>query len=230
MKLNCIIIDDEPSSQNILKNFIRDIDFLELIGISNNPVASLQYFDAHPPIDLIFLDINMPKITGLEFYKSLQNPPDVIFTTAYPQYAVEGFEVNAMDYLLKPFSFTRFLTAVNKVREKHLNARRDIQKNGHLMVKSNKVLHKISFDTIFFIEAFGDYIKIYNGDDCIVTNSTFGNILSELPEKQFMRIHKSYAINIDKLNRISGNQALLANHTVPIGQKYKVDFMHRISH
>ena len=118
MKINCLIIDDEPTSQIVLKNYIADVDFLHLSGVFNNAIEALHELKNNHNIDLLFLDVNMPKISGLTFYKSLQNPPDVIFTTAYSQYAVDGFEVNAIDFLLKPFSFDRFFIAVNKVLEK----------------------------------------------------------------------------------------------------------------
>ncbi|WP_394750083.1 LytR/AlgR family response regulator transcription factor [Spongiimicrobium salis] len=228
MKINCIIIDDEPSSQHILHRFIEDIDFLNLVGTANNPVEALPFFTASPKIHLLFLDINMPKVNGLDFYKSLQNPPDVIFTTAYPQYAVEGFEVNAVDYLLKPFSFPRFLTAVHKIRDKHI-ASEPGTAHEYLIVKSNKVLHKVAFKDIIYVEAYGDYVKIHRLKDCLVTNSTFSKILASLTEKRFIRIHKSFAINLDKLNKVSGNQAILLEYKVPIGLKYKVDFLNRIA-
>ena len=137
MKIRCLIIDDEPSSQSVLENFIENIEFLELSGICNNAIEALDELNKNY-IDLLFLDINMPKISGLTFYKSLQNPPDVIFTTAYSEHAIDGFELNATDYLLKPFSFDRFFTAVNKVvKKKHLNNK--IQKYGQFQNKTFKI-------------------------------------------------------------------------------------------
>mgnify|MGYP003624344033 FL=1 len=161
MSIKCLIIDDEPSSQQILKKFIGDVDFLELKGACNNSNDALQYLKEDKEIDVLFLDINMPKISGLSFYKSLQNPPDVIFTTAYSQYAIDGFEVNAIDYLLKPFSFDRFLTAVNKLERKKATADGRILFDDFILIKSNKVLHKVRFKNIIAIEASGDYVKVY---------------------------------------------------------------------
>ena len=224
MTLRCLIIDDEPSSQSVIKHFINDVPFLELVAVCNNAIDGLQALKTLNRIDLFFLDINMPKISGLTFYKSLQSPPSVIFTTAYPQYAVEGFEVNAVDYLLKPFSFDRFFTAVNKVLDLKTNKQAP-SSEPFIMVKSNKVLHKILLNTLEYIEAFGDYVKLHRNDDFILTNSTFSNILSLLPESQFTRIHKSYAVNLDLINSVAGNRVTINSKTIPIGQTHKQAFL-----
>lgn len=224
MKIKCLVIDDEPSSQQILKKFISDVDFLELVVVCNDANAALRELKMHSDIDLLFLDINMPKITGLTFYKSLQNPPDVIFTTAYPQYAVDGFEVNAIDYLLKPFSFERFLSAANKVLEKK-SIINNVQEDNFLLIKSNKVIHRVSPDEIEYIEAYGDYVKVYVQNNCIVTNSTFTKMLNQLSQKLFRRTHKSFAVNLNKVKSISANEVITIKNKVPIGQKYREDFL-----
>jgi DNA-binding LytR/AlgR family response regulator len=224
MKIRCLIIDDEPSSQLVLKKFIADVEFLELIAVCNNAVEAIQELKKNT-IDLLLLDINMPKISGISFYKSLQNPPEVIFTTAYSQYAIEGFEVNAIDYLLKPFSFDRFFTAVNKVLEKKFVNGNNSHEDHFILIKSNKILHKISSDNILFIEAFGDYVKVHLDDKFIMTNATFTSVFESLPKHIFIRTHKSFAINLNKLNSICGNQILISNHKIPIGQKYKAAFL-----
>ncbi len=223
MKINCIIIDDEPSSQTVLKAFIADVHFLKLICICNNALEATEVLNKSNNINLLFLDINMPKISGLNFYKSLQNPPDVIFTTAYSEYALEGFEVNAIDYLLKPFSFERFFKAVNKVLDKQ-SQENQTPEDDFILIKSNKVLHKIAPNDIFFAEAFGDYVKVHLEHTYIMTNSTFTNILKLLP-KQFVRTHKSYAINLKKMNSLAGNQITIGEKIVPIGQTYKAAFL-----
>lgn len=223
MAISCLIIDDEPSSQIVLKKFIDDVGFLELSGVCNNAIEAIETLKNNQ-IDLLFLDINMPKISGLTFYKSLQNPPDVIFTTAYPQYAVDGFEVNAVDYLLKPFSFERFFTAVSKVSDKTTVTKHDIEP-PFLLIKSNKTLYKTPIDDIMFIEAFGDYVKVHLKNNFILTSSTFTSILKSLPEQKFIQTHKSFAINSEKLNSISGNQISINSQTIPIGQKYKSEFL-----
>ncbi|WP_242084538.1 LytR/AlgR family response regulator transcription factor [Aestuariivivens sediminis] len=225
MKIKCLIIDDEPSSQAVLKKFVGDVEFLELVKVCNNAVDALHVLKQNQDIDLLFLDVNMPKISGLTFYKSLQNPPEVIFTTAYPQYAVDGFEVNAIDYLLKPFSFERFFTAVNKVVEKRFNNGNQIDDDWYIFIKSNKTLHKINFENILFIEAYGDYVKVHLINEFILTNATFTSILESLPEHIFVRTHKSFAINFKHLNSISGNLITIKNYKIPIGQKYKSEFL-----
>lgn len=221
MKLNCLIIDDEPSSQSILKIFCDDVDFINVVKICNNALEAMPVLNSQKDIDLLFLDINMPKLSGLNFYKSLQNPPDVIFTTAYPEYALDGFEVNAIDYLLKPFSFERFLAAVNKGLEKKKS---NTFTDNTLFIKANKVLHKVNPDAILFVEAYGDYVKVHQENSIITTNSTFTNILKLLPN-HFVRCHKSFAINLKKMNSLAGNVITIGDKTVPIGQTYKSDFL-----
>lgn len=229
MKINCLIIDDEPTSQRVLEKYISDVDFLHLSGVFNNAIEVLHELKNNNTIDLLFLDVNMPKISGLTFYKSLQNPPDVIFTTAYSQYAVDGFEVNAIDFLLKPFSFERFFMAVNKVLEKKNINNGNGNDNHYLLIKSNKITHKIASNSILFIEALGDYVKIYVEDKYVLTNSTFTNIFEQLPKNIFVRTHKSYAINLNKINTINGNQIAINKHLIPIGQTYKVEFLKLLS-
>ncbi|RIA09472.1 LytTR family two component transcriptional regulator [Flavobacteriaceae bacterium MAR_2010_72] len=224
MKFKCLIIDDEPSSQLVLKTFIADVDFLELDGVCNNAIDAIHVLKQNHAIDLLFLDINMPKISGLTFYKSLQNPPEVIFTTAYPQYAVDGFEVNAIDYLLKPFSFDRFFAAVNKVVEKKFTNGNHSEKDHFLLIKSNKTLYKINTENILFIEACGDYVKVHLEDKFIMTNATFTSVFESLPKPLFIRTHKSFAINFKKMNSVSGNQITIKDNKIPIGQKFKPEF------
>ena len=225
MKISCIIIDDEPSSQTILKKFISDVDFLNLSGTCNNAVEAIQLLNTKQDIDLMFLDINMPKISGLTFYKSLQHPPNVIFTTAYSQYAVDGFEVNAIDYLLKPFSFERFLTAINKVFEKKGVKENQNNENSFLLIKSNKTIHKVNPSSIEYIEALGDYVKVHLKNSVIITNSTFSSVLKKLRNHKFIQTHKSFAINLERMNSIDGNQVFIGTHIIPIGQKYKLKFL-----
>jgi len=229
MKIKCLIIDDEPSSQTVLKKFVADVEFLELVGVCNNAIEALQILKQNQGVDLLFLDINMPKISGLTFYKSLQHPPHVIFTTAYSQYAVDGFEVNAVDYLLKPFSFERFFTAVNKVLEKQMPNDRQSESDYFIMVKSNKILHKVNANDILFIEAFGDYVKIHLEDTYIMTNATFTSVFESLPQHIFIRTHKSFAINFKKMKSIDGNQILIKTHKIPIGQKYRTEFLNYVN-
>ncbi|WP_299674551.1 LytTR family DNA-binding domain-containing protein [uncultured Dokdonia sp.] len=219
--IHCLIIDDEISSQRVLHHFIKDTEVLELKQTCSSTSEAYKYLQLHDDIDLLFLDINMPQQSGLDFYKGLQHPPAVIFTTAYPQYAVEGFEVNAIDYLLKPIAYDRFLKAIHKV----LNHKPQIKTiDDFVVLKESKVLHKVFFKDIQYIEAYGDYIKVILEEKVIVTHSTFSNFIENLPD-YFIRTHKSFSINLSRLNHLSGNQILLDSHTIPIGQTYKASVL-----
>ncbi|WP_299114215.1 LytTR family DNA-binding domain-containing protein [uncultured Winogradskyella sp.] len=215
--IKCLIIDDELSSQRVLQHFIKETDILHLKATCNNTTEAFKYLQLNEGIDLLFLDINMPKQSGLDFYKTLKNAPQVIFTTAYPQYAVEGFEVNATDYLLKPIAYERFLVAINKV----LNTGNLPQNEGEFIVlKENKALHKVFFNDIQYVEAFGDYVKVHTKSKTIITHSTFSKLITNLPD-YFLRTHKSFSVNLNKMNHLSGNQITIDAHIIPIGQTYK---------
>ena len=215
--ITCLIVDDELSSQRVLQHFVVETKVLDLKATCNNAAEAFKYLQLHGSVDLLFLDINMPKQSGLDFYKTLKNPPQVIFTTAYPQYAVDGFEVNAIDYLLKPIAYERFLTAINKVlyKENSFNNEDDF-----MVLKENKSIHKVFYKDIQYVEAFGDYVKVHTEDKTITTNSTFSKLIAHLPNN-FLRTHKSFSINLNRMNRISGNQITLDMHVIPIGQTYK---------
>lgn len=215
--ITCLIIDDEISSQRVLQHFIAETAILDLKATCNNAAEAFKYLQLNGNIDLLFLDINMPQQSGLDFYKTLKNPPSVIFTTAYPQYAVDGFEVNAVDYLLKPIAYERFLTAINKVLNNQKTAK---QTEDFIVLKENKALYKLYFTEIQFVEAFGDYVKVHSEDKTIITHSTFSKFLNNLPS-YFLRTHKSFSINLNRMNHLSGNQITVDTHTIPIGQTYK---------
>ncbi|MFD1314012.1 LytR/AlgR family response regulator transcription factor [Namhaeicola litoreus] len=225
MIINCLIVDDEVSSQKVLEKFIKVVDFLSIVCICDNAEDALEKLQYNHEIDLLFLDINMPKISGITMYKSLQNPPPVIFTTAYSKYAIDGFDVNAIDFLLKPFSFDRFLSAVNKVIAKNSSLQNNLIKNNSILVKADKTIHKININDILFIEAYGDYVKIHLKDKYILTNKTFASILVSLPQNKFIQTHKSFAVNIDEINTLQGNQITIAHHTIPVGLTYKSNFL-----
>ncbi len=218
MKISCIIIDDEPSSQNVLKSFINKIDYLDLKHTCNDALEALTYLKTNT-VDLLFLDINMPQLSGISFYKSLKNPPKVIFTTAYTEYALDGFDVNATDYLLKPFSFDRFLKAVTKIKD--LN----IKYNETIILKADKKLHQIKVDDILYIESIGDYIKVHINQKYLIVYKTLKKIFDELPNSVFKQVHKSFIINKNKLDYIEGNTILIHSNKIPLGQKYKKSFL-----
>ena len=221
MNIKCIIVDDEPSSQNVLKSFIDKIDYLEVLQICNNALEALDFLKNNT-VDLFFLDINMPHLSGISFYKSLKNPPKVIFTTAYSEYALEGFEVEAIDYLLKPFSFERFVKAVSKVKALNDN------KTDYILLKSDKKLHQIKTDDIYFIEGLGDYIKVHLKDAYLVTYKSLTKMNDLLPKSDFIQVHKSFIINKKKLDYIAGNLAVVNTNKIPLGQKFKSNFLNKI--
>lgn len=218
MKISCIIIDDEPSSQNVLISFINKIDYLELKQVCNDALEALEYLK-NIAIDLIFLDINMPQLSGISFYKSLQKPPNVIFTTAYSEYAIEGFDLDALDYLLKPFSFDRFVKAVSKTKDLKANFKESI------VIKSNKKLHQVKIEDILYLESIGDYIKVHINNSYLITYKTLKGMFEKLPKSNFKQVHKSFVINKKKLDYIEGNTVIINSNKIPLGQKFKKDFL-----
>ena len=226
MTINCLVVDDEPASREILEKYIRDCPFLHLSGSCKNAFEAAEKLN-QSAIQLLLLDINMPKLSGLNFYKTLVNPPEVIFTTAYPEYAVEGFEVEAVDYLLKPFSFERFLKAVHKVQQKYQKSTK--QEPATILLRADKKLHRVKIDEIHFLEALGDYVKVHCQDKTIVVHTTLQKLLEEFPGGEMMRVHKSFAIALDKIELIEGNQIHILDSKIPIGKTYKTEFMQAIN-
>ncbi|WP_226742873.1 LytR/AlgR family response regulator transcription factor [Polaribacter gangjinensis] len=222
MNIRCLIIDDEPSSQNVLKSFIQKIDYLECVDVCNNALEALEFLKSNP-IDLLFLDINMPHLSGIDFYKSLKNPPKVIFTTAYSAFALEGFELDAVDYLLKPFSFERFLKAVSKVKE--LND----YKIEYVFIKSDKKIHQLKIDDIYFIEGLRDYIKVHLKNNFLITYKPLKLMYNSLPKSTFIQVHKSFIVNKNKLDYLEGNVASINSNKIPLGEKYKKEFLDRFN-
>ena len=227
MKIECIIVDDEPASREILEKYIADYPILTLAKACKNAYEANDFIKNHD-INLIFLDINMPGLSGMKFYKSLANPPFVIFTTAYPEFAVEGFEVNAIDYLLKPFSFERFMKAVNKAVEIIKNRKSESISLDFILLKADKKIYRILIHDITYIEAVGDYVRVNCNSKSIMVHETFRNLLDQLPENQFIRVHKSYAISVSKFDIIEGNIVKIGGEAIPIGHTYRDEFMNRI--
>jgi DNA-binding LytR/AlgR family response regulator len=221
-KINCIIVDDEPASRDVLKKYINDIETLNLLAECRNAVEANEVVKSKV-IHLIFLDINMPKISGIQFIKSLPSPPKVIFTTAYPEFAIEGFEVDAVDYLLKPFSFERFLKAVNKYS--YSVDGESMLSNRTVLLKSEKKLYRVPIRDIVYLEAIGDYVKVVFGEQSIIVHSTFQDLLDQFPHSDIIRIHRSFAIAIDKFEHIEGNQVIITKKALPIGKAYQKDFL-----
>jgi DNA-binding LytR/AlgR family response regulator len=225
-KLRCIIADDEPVARKILREFIEQVPYLELAGEFRNAIkteAFLQENDA----DLLFLDINMPRVSGLQFLKKNTVRPLVILTTAYPEYALEGYELDIIDYLLKPIAFTRFMKAVKKANEYILlREKKDQDSPGtFLFVKSEKRIEKIELADILYIESTGNYVNICTGSKKIMAYLTLKGIESRLPADEFIKVHQSFIIPISKIEFIEGNQIKIKDTVVPIGRNYKDTIM-----
>jgi len=222
MKINCIVVDDEPLSQDVLKKFIGETPGLELTAVCSNAFEANDLLQTEL-VQLFFLDINMPGLSGIRFIRTIVDPPLVVFTTAYPEYAVEGFEVDAVDFLLKPFSYERFLKAVNKAAEKlNLKMRKSMENDDFTLLKSDKKIYKVNFSDIIYIESYGDYLKVYVPEKCIVVHEKIGNMEERLPVEKFMRIHKSYIIATDKIKFIEGNQVnMTTNVVIPVGKSFR---------
>ena len=229
MRLKSIIIDDEPLAVSILEKYASEIKEIELMATFNNAVEAASFVQDHP-LDLIFLDINMPEIDGLSFVKSLENKPLFMFTTAYPDHAVEGFELDAIDYLLKPISYERFEKGVDKAQEYYkIKQNSDVAESNleseHFFVKANQKLIKLAYNEIYYVEAFADYVKIFLEDKKVVTLQTMKNMEKKLPSELFSRVHRSFIVNRNHVQSFSSNACEVNNVKIPIGKNYKDGFV-----
>jgi two-component system response regulator LytT len=227
--INTIAIEDEPLALSLIKGYIEKTPFLNLAAAFENPLDVLE-FAAREDIDLIFLDIQMPDMTGIELARFLNRGPKIIFTTAYEKYALEGFKLDAVDYLLKPFSYDEFLRASKKA-EHIINLERkkipDLEiKNDFLFIKSEYKIRRINFDEIHYIEGLKDYVKVYlkNEKTPILTLSTLKSLESKLPSSKFMRVHRSFIVNLDSINTIERNRIVFGDLRIPITDQYKDKF------
>jgi len=232
-KIHCLIIDDEPPAREILKQHIAGVEALELAGTCSNAVEAVSFLKEHP-VDLLLLDIQMPQLLGTNFIRTLKNPPKVIFTTAYRKYAVEGFELDAVDYLLKPISFERFLKAVNKVLQLNISAaqaeptsatkeKQNGESNSFLYFRAERKMVKVFFRDILYVEGLKDYIRIITDNKTIVTKYVLSTLEEMLPANEFLRIHKSYIVAIYKIDSYNADTIHIAKHELPIGRLYKFD-------
>jgi DNA-binding LytR/AlgR family response regulator len=232
MKLSSIIIDDEPLARKGLREYIQDVDFLELVGEFDNPLKATQALTSQQ-VDLMFLDIHMPKITGIDFLRSLQHPPQVIFTTAYPQYAVEGFDLNVVDYLVKPISFDRFLKAVMKAKDviskKGIVPSSASPAEEYVFIKADNKLVKVFYHDILYIEALQNYVTIHTSNNKkYITYLTFKSMEESLPSDQFIRVHKSYLVSASKIESIEGNCIRIGQHEIPISRTVKEEVLEKL--
>ena len=231
--VNCIIVDDESMAREILETHLRKMESVKIIASCKNVIEAFNQINNHK-IDLIFLDINMPEISGLSFAKSIHPSIKIIFTTAYREYAVDGFDLQAVDYLLKPISFNRLMQAVNKYLGEITNHRvpeiieSDIEKNDFIFVRSDRKMIKINFQNICYIESLSDYIKIHQDDKSVVTRETITSIESKLPKNDFLRIHRSFIVSLSKISSFTNEFVEVNNKSITISRSYKKEVLKRL--
>lgn len=229
--ISCLIIEDELPAQNILKAYIDDSPALQLVACCTSALEAIEILRGQK-IDLIFLDIHLPKLSGLNFLRSINNPPKVIITSAYPEYALEGFELNVMDYLLKPFSFERFIKSINKFPVFNTQPVENETSNSpiekHIFVKVGRALKRVLFRDIIYLKSDKDFVKIFTTVDHYLELQSLKYYEQLLPDN-FMRIHKSYLINLDKLSAIKGNQIEIDGSLLPVGRNYRQTLREKLS-
>ena len=229
MKLNCLIIDDEPVARKGIAEYVNDIDFLNLVAQCENPLKATAQLQKQA-IDLIFLDVHMPKLTGIEFLKTLTNPPLVILTTAHAQYALEGYSLDVVDYLLKPITFERFFKASQKALEicrltRMASGNVDID---HFFVKCNNKYEKVFFSEVRFVEALQNYVVIHTVNRKLITYLTLTGLEQQLPPRHFLKVHKSYIIGLAHVTALDGNDILIGNDRIPVSRNLKEDVLSKI--
>jgi len=237
--IRCVIIDDEPVARNILRNYCAHLPNLTIVGEFGNALDARDCIITRQ-IDLVFLDINMPVLNGVAFLHTLKDPPHIIFTTAYQEYAVQAFDLAACDYLLKPFSLERFIVAVDRVKEKLSGRPTGTAQNqpqnpeppktqqDHLFIRSDGKIYKVTFRETLYAEAQGNYTKIVTTDAILLTKISFTTFIAQLPKETFIRVHRSFIINITHIKRIEGNRVWLHDHEIPIAGPYKTEFLKAI--
>jgi DNA-binding LytR/AlgR family response regulator len=231
--IKCLIVDDEPVAREILENHLAKIDAVEVVAGCKNALEAFHFINAEK-VDLIFLDINMPEISGLSFAKSINRNIKIIFTTAYREYAVDGFDLQAVDYLLKPISFERLLQAINKYLDENTPTAqvltKDIvpEKSDYIFVRSDRKMIKISIPDILFIESLADYIKIHLPENTVVTRETMSSIEAKLPQKEFIRVHRSYIVSIAGIQSFTNEYIEINRKQIPISRSCKKEVLGKL--
>jgi DNA-binding LytR/AlgR family response regulator len=231
MNTRCIIIDDEPLAIKVIRSHVSKFDFIEVVAECKNALQAVDVLRKEN-VDLMFLDINMPKVTGLDFLKSIPHPPYVIITTAYREYALEGFDLNVVDYLLKPISFDRFLKAINKFCERMEKSAASSEINTSRMVnppiihvQDGKTTYKIHLDSILYLEGYGEYVKVHTPEKTYLSRKPLHEFEKTLPVKQFIRTHKSFIISISQVSGFTSSSAIVNGKEIPIGRTFKESVM-----
>ena len=231
MKLKCIIIDDEPIARKVLQEFIEEIDYLELTGQAGNPLKAMSLLNNND-IDIIFLDINLPKINGIDFLKNSKINANIIMTTAYPEYAVEAYGLDVLDYLVKPIAFDRFLKACNKAKEtgelKKITSARLNKTNDHFFIKCNNQIEKVYYHDLLYAEAMLNYVMLYTISKKMMVYVTIKSLEGQLPSDIFIKVHKSFIVNINKIKSIEGNILDIGNTKITISQSLREKVINEI--
>lgn len=230
--IKCIIVDDEPLARELLVGFSAHVPQLQVVGIFGNALDARSFFQQNP-VDLIFLDINMPVLDGIGLLNTLVRRPHVIMTTAYKEYAVNAFELEVCDYLVKPFSLERFIVAVDRVIKQQQYVKNSPERPGDkedaLFLKTDGKIYRIEFNTLLFAEASGNYTRIVTADNILMPAMPFSGLEKLLPASQFIKVHRSFVINKKKITLIEGNRLFIDRHEIPIGRSYKEDFFARLN-
>jgi DNA-binding LytR/AlgR family response regulator len=221
-KISCIIVDDEPVARKILQEFVEQVPFLDLHGKFENATKAEAFLN-NTPVDLIFLDIEMPKVSGLQFLQKMNIESMAILTTAFPQYALEGYELDIIDYLLKPFAFSRFLKAVHKAKDYYEMKTRitGALPSSYIFIKSEKRIEKIELKDVLYAESVGNYVSIYTENKKIIAYLTMKSLESQLPSADFIKIHQSYLVNNSRIDAIGGNEVKIGGKSLPISRNYR---------
>lgn len=231
MKIKCLLIDDEPLAIKVLENYFTNFTDFEVIGTFNNSLEALDFINS-TPVDAVFLDINMPMMTGFELISLIENKTKVIITTAFREFAAESYDLDVLDYLVKPIPLPRFIKCINKITTEY-NLKNNIKTeatkgDSHIFIKVDKKMVKINIEEILFVEGMKEYIKIVTPDKTYITHKSLTSQSEELPNDKFMRIHKSYVIALNKVKSIEGNRIQILSYTIPIGRNYSKDVKNKI--
>lgn len=226
LTIRCLVIDDEPPAREIMRRYIEEVPMLKLAGECGNAVQAIQFLQSRP-VDLLFLDIRMPQLNGTELLKVIRNPPPVIFTTAHPEYALEGYELDVMDFLLKPIRFDRFVKAVNKVFQ--LRGQRaieqapaeEVKEGAFVYFRADRKMVKVMLQDILYIESMKDYIKVFTSQGTIITKQSMTSVEAMLPEKQFVRTHRSFIVSLNKINSFTSEVLEVGKTEIPIGKLFR---------
>ncbi|KAF2514383.1 MULTISPECIES: LytR/AlgR family response regulator transcription factor [Flavobacterium] len=231
MKIKCVLIDDEPLAIKVLQNYFTNFPDFEVVATFNNSLEALDFLNS-TPVDAVFLDINMPMMTGFELISLIENKTKVIITTAFREFAAESYDLDVLDYLVKPIPLPRFIKCINKITTEY-NLKNNIKVeatkgDSHIFIKVDKKMMKINIEEILFVEGMKEYIKVVTPDKTYITHKSLTSLSEELPADRFLRIHKSYVIALNKVKSIEGNRIQIQSYTIPIGRNYSKDVKNKI--